>query len=534
VLLYELCALKPPFMADKLHFLAMKIVKGAYTPLPSFYSKELRFLVDSLLKVDPSKRPSVAQILSMPIIQSRIKTFLSESQRITEFSHTILHKQMLVDVRQQKLDELKRVNKEEPMPVLAPKKAMNEVVAKPAKQIGPTGGQPVQLAPQPKVAAVAVQGKPAVPGPKPLPKDALINGKDHRIPLAPAPGNPWLAANGAKPAALRLEEKRHSKPALDPVRPSVTPPPNHKLEKIAQVDEKKKDVKIAPKLNGNGLPIPPPSRHDRLSIVPNAGNAVPPPSRQGIVPPGEERKRPQSHKPDHLQAHKVREPGHAAAAPSPPQKGAVVKKGYAVDNEKEAALAKEKKNTPHPAPIVKRPVSNYGPSKKEVPIVEKKNMERVVEISRSTEDDEIKKKSDKVHQVVDVDVDEEVKVPKPVCKEAEAQFSFGDQLPADEVAAKELLQMMKELEMVVNDKLKLVSNGDAYNDAIFDDLPPAEPKAEEADRDDDVDEGRRESLAVFASVGGEGKNRSADDETFEYMIGGVSKLNVLASLHRRY
>lgn len=30
----------------------------------------------------------------MPFIQARIRNFLSESMRVTEFSHTILHKQV--------------------------------------------------------------------------------------------------------------------------------------------------------------------------------------------------------------------------------------------------------------------------------------------------------------------------------------------------------------------------------------------------------------------------------------------------------
>ena len=33
VILYELCALKPPFNADSLHFFALKIVKGQYSPM---------------------------------------------------------------------------------------------------------------------------------------------------------------------------------------------------------------------------------------------------------------------------------------------------------------------------------------------------------------------------------------------------------------------------------------------------------------------------------------------------------------------
>jgi len=38
VMLYELCALKPPFDAPSLHLLSMKIIKGFYNPLPSNYS----------------------------------------------------------------------------------------------------------------------------------------------------------------------------------------------------------------------------------------------------------------------------------------------------------------------------------------------------------------------------------------------------------------------------------------------------------------------------------------------------------------
>lgn len=45
VILYELCGLKPPFDAPNLHFLAMKIVRGAFNPLPSCFSGEMKSLV---------------------------------------------------------------------------------------------------------------------------------------------------------------------------------------------------------------------------------------------------------------------------------------------------------------------------------------------------------------------------------------------------------------------------------------------------------------------------------------------------------
>jgi len=38
VMLYELCALKPPFDGQSIHILSMKIIRGVYNPAPSIYS----------------------------------------------------------------------------------------------------------------------------------------------------------------------------------------------------------------------------------------------------------------------------------------------------------------------------------------------------------------------------------------------------------------------------------------------------------------------------------------------------------------
>ena len=95
VVLYEMCALKPPFDAQSITFLAMKIVKGQYSPVPHQFSKELKNLVGNLLQVDSLRRPSVNEVLKFPLIQNRIQNFLSKSIKIQEFSHTILHKQVI-------------------------------------------------------------------------------------------------------------------------------------------------------------------------------------------------------------------------------------------------------------------------------------------------------------------------------------------------------------------------------------------------------------------------------------------------------
>ena len=45
VMLYEMCALKPPFDAPSLHLLSMKIIRGVFNPVPPHYSTGLKALV---------------------------------------------------------------------------------------------------------------------------------------------------------------------------------------------------------------------------------------------------------------------------------------------------------------------------------------------------------------------------------------------------------------------------------------------------------------------------------------------------------
>lgn len=81
VILYELCTLKPPFEGNSLPQLAMKIVRGQYTPVPSHFGWDIRNLVASMLNVEPAKRPSIEQILKTRVITNRIKSFLTETLR---------------------------------------------------------------------------------------------------------------------------------------------------------------------------------------------------------------------------------------------------------------------------------------------------------------------------------------------------------------------------------------------------------------------------------------------------------------------
>ncbi|KAK6537061.1 G2-specific serine/threonine protein kinase [Arthrobotrys megalospora] len=68
--IYELCALSPPFDAKSLPSLCQKIQAGRYSPIPSSYSPELRRVVDLCLRTNPSDRPDTAKLLDLQIIRT--------------------------------------------------------------------------------------------------------------------------------------------------------------------------------------------------------------------------------------------------------------------------------------------------------------------------------------------------------------------------------------------------------------------------------------------------------------------------------
>ena len=70
-LAYELCTLRPPFVAANQLALARKIMSMAPAPLSSTYSMELQFLVMKLLDKDPARRPTAAQILNYSPMRTR-------------------------------------------------------------------------------------------------------------------------------------------------------------------------------------------------------------------------------------------------------------------------------------------------------------------------------------------------------------------------------------------------------------------------------------------------------------------------------
>lgn len=67
-IVYELCALQPPYVATTLESLKLKVNRGVRPFIPSHFSSELRKIVDLMLQKEPDRRPTTGELLRMPAI----------------------------------------------------------------------------------------------------------------------------------------------------------------------------------------------------------------------------------------------------------------------------------------------------------------------------------------------------------------------------------------------------------------------------------------------------------------------------------
>ncbi len=148
VLLYEMMCLKMPFEASSLPLLSLKISRGAFLPVPSIYSEELRALVKQLLNVDASKRPSINEILSMNFIRKRIKDFLNEVEYSNEFSVQILENYNILQQGSKVTNEIQVIKNNSSNPIVIKQNSNitnSDNISKKGSEIYPQGNttQPV-------------------------------------------------------------------------------------------------------------------------------------------------------------------------------------------------------------------------------------------------------------------------------------------------------------------------------------------------------------------------------------------------------
>ncbi|ORZ05923.1 kinase-like domain-containing protein [Lobosporangium transversale] len=82
-IIFEMCALKPPFLADSQHELSLKIKMGRIQALPAQYSNELNHVVRSMLQVNPRKRPTTSDLLAAPRIRLCKKQLEIDKRQVT-------------------------------------------------------------------------------------------------------------------------------------------------------------------------------------------------------------------------------------------------------------------------------------------------------------------------------------------------------------------------------------------------------------------------------------------------------------------
>eukprot|EP00758_Cryptobia_borreli_P007878 Tbor_TRINITY_DN5337_c2_g2::TRINITY_DN5337_c2_g2_i1::g.4211::m.4211/K08857/NEK1_4_5; NIMA (never in mitosis gene a)-related kinase 1/4/5 len=75
ILLYEMMALRRPFVGHGMKALMESVLGGKIPPIPSNFSPELQEVVMAILVDDPNKRPSIAEIFHMPQMVKLLRDF---------------------------------------------------------------------------------------------------------------------------------------------------------------------------------------------------------------------------------------------------------------------------------------------------------------------------------------------------------------------------------------------------------------------------------------------------------------------------
>ena len=78
---YEICNLKHAFNAQTINGLAVKILKGNYVPVSTFYSKDLRETIHSMMMVDQKQRPSIKALVQTPFVKKIITRYMVKFAR---------------------------------------------------------------------------------------------------------------------------------------------------------------------------------------------------------------------------------------------------------------------------------------------------------------------------------------------------------------------------------------------------------------------------------------------------------------------
>lgn len=89
--LYEMCTLRHPFNGRAMDDVMNSIMKSKTPRIPTFYDLDLQRIVRKMLSKDPTKRPTIHDIIAEPLIKYKAFALLGRTQGRIELSHTIFH-----------------------------------------------------------------------------------------------------------------------------------------------------------------------------------------------------------------------------------------------------------------------------------------------------------------------------------------------------------------------------------------------------------------------------------------------------------
>ena len=91
VILYEMCTSNFPFNGKDMASLVKNIIESKAPKIPSIYCPELRNLCKAMLQKSPLKRPSILEILSLPILKFKAIALLGKKEAEIELNHSTFH-----------------------------------------------------------------------------------------------------------------------------------------------------------------------------------------------------------------------------------------------------------------------------------------------------------------------------------------------------------------------------------------------------------------------------------------------------------
>ncbi|CUE73253.1 serine-threonine protein kinase, putative [Bodo saltans] len=107
ILLYEMMALKRPFMGQGMRALMECVLSGNIPPLPTKFSSDLRAVCLAMLNPDPNQRPSIAELFAMPQMVKLLRDF-EKSAQASPLINDELKKQIqdnINEIRETKADD---------------------------------------------------------------------------------------------------------------------------------------------------------------------------------------------------------------------------------------------------------------------------------------------------------------------------------------------------------------------------------------------------------------------------------------------